>query len=781
MNMLDQYQDNHTRFLLEAAGACHPAPSNLRILMHTSTLVSRFGNGTDTKNFSWDSIPDDDSLTYGSLKNSRSLQGLPMFSNSLIRLLQQMQPCCYENLIALHVLHTPEAVTSGLTGKYIERKNNQISWEYIIPELQPILQSSYGLILYRQQALCIAQEIAGLSEYESNRLLEAIRTTNNSYMDVFRTAFLDGCLNRGIPKPSAEDIFNQLMMYTDCYRSREHAETTAFYRYRMAWFHTHFPLYLRAGILTEAFNNIGAIQAEIWNCKENNIAILPPDINRSHALCVPEGKAIRIGLAAISAISQTTLNHLLEVRTSRQAELTAQGASVRHAFSTFEGFINAVNLDAINAEEIARLIKAGTFRTMLDNPGGTIQFLKDIFNDIKKFGSISKTTRIRVAASKWNNAEILDAEHEALGCYISMHPLTEHIPPFFKESLASLAPDGNTWKMHTVFARVISVETYKYYDQSDQKEIAIVELDDPYAHTSVLVDSDSFSKLEAVLKPNSLLLTQLVFTAPGISSDNAEPGLKLVDAFNIKRKLPEIASEHFHFDYVKFMAEKQLANNIIETTTALIQENSEQPVQIRFDSTRIPTFDAKTYHFLHGGNTERLFLFDNPNCSKLLKNLNPKNFEELLIAVALSFPGHLSNGTAEKYIEYAQGLKEPRFILPEVKSMLGPTFGLIIFQEQLREIVEKLAGFTPDESRCFYRALARKNPAEMLEMRSSLKKGIGKTMTGDEANALFEWLEENAGYIIKKENLIEPVATSYHMAWLKVHHFNEFERTIKRI
>jgi len=283
------------------------------------------------------------------------------------------------------------------------------------------------------------------------------------------------------------------------------------------------------------------------------------------------------------------------------------------------------------------------------------------------------------------------------------HPICDFIPSFFDNQLA-FKPGTHSWERHTLFGRVISVLATQHASECVKPYAGIV-IDDPNGCQRIFIETEIYTRLESIMKINNLLLIE----ANVMESDNSGFSLFLTDAFKIERPLPTIKPEHFHFQYIQYMVQKTQYELLIDDTVLRINQDREPDEQLVLDT--VPLDDPDTYAYLKEV-TDNPFKLIKPANHSLIKILQPKIFDELMICVCLSFPNMIEAGVTERYLQCMQG-KSPHYLIPELQPLLQPTFGILIYREQIMNILETLAGYSTGEAKSFCRLFVSKKQPEL--------------------------------------------------------------------
>jgi len=384
-------------------------------------------------------IPMDDKKTYELLQKGNTDGVFQLESSGMKELLKKFLPDHFKELIALNALYRPGPLGSGLVDLYIKRKHGKEKVDYQVPQLEEILKETYGVFVYQEQVIQTAVALAGYTLGEADLLRKAMSKKKYKEMERHRQKFLDGAQKRKIDIKIAEDIFNQMQSFAEYGFNKSHSTAYALLAYRTAFLKANYPDEYMAALISSESDNSDKVLRYINDCKNMGIKVLPPDVNSSERNFTPTEEGIRFGLAAIKNVGETAINSILEARREHGK------------FDSIFDFCEKVEMSTLNKRVIENMVKAGAFDSfgvlrsqnfaVLDKAmeyGHHKQ--KDIASgQLNLFGMMgSEKTLEKSLASypkleEWRDELKLNYEKEALGFYISGHPLDQ-----YKNLLASL-------------------------------------------------------------------------------------------------------------------------------------------------------------------------------------------------------------------------------------------------------------------------------------------------------------------------------------------------------
>ena len=352
-------------------------------------------------------------------------------------MLQGMKPNCFEDIVAAIALYRPGPMDS--IPKYIENKQNPARVTYRTPELAPILDVTYGCIVYQEQVMAIVRQLAGFSLARADLVRRAMSKKKHEVMEKEREVFIhgavredgtvevEGCVRRGIPAPVASAIFDDMASFASYAFNKSHAAAYALVSYRTAWLKCYYPKEFMAALLTTVLENTDKVAEHTAECIKMGIPVLPPDINESEQGFTVTGDSIRYGLVAIKGIGYHLIDNLLKERRENGP------------FRSFSDFIDRTIDKEINKKAVYSLIAAGAF----DRFGHHRVQLLRAFEQLMDDAASLRRSNVEGQLDLFGNApalnepvyedipemlpeEKLRLEKEVTGFYLSGHPLSQY-------------------------------------------------------------------------------------------------------------------------------------------------------------------------------------------------------------------------------------------------------------------------------------------------------------------------------------------------------------------
>jgi DNA polymerase-3 subunit alpha len=425
-------------------------------------------------------------------------------------ILRRYQPTRIEDLTALNALYRPGPIQGGMIDDFINRKQGKTKVSYELSQLKDILEETYGVILYQEQVMQIANLLASFSLGEADILRRAMGKKKKEEMAAQRAKFMAGCATNKIPEKKAERIFNLMEEFAGYGFNKSHSCAYALLAYQTAYLKTHYPVEFMAALLTSETGNTEKAVKYINEARGMSISILPPDVNESDLYFTPVGEAIRFGLAAIKNVGENTAKAIRESR-------LGQGE-----FRSLYDFCERIDPRFLNKRVFESLIKSGAMdslgarENMLDSVDDALAALQRASRIRESgqhglFGTATAPARVAFElreAAPWSEEERLASEYAMLGFYVSGHPLAKYASRLQDLKTVSLGEvEGQrNGKEITVAALIVGVRPMR---SRKGARWAIYTIQDITGIQELLAFPESFARLEPALKPRVPLLLKV--------------------------------------------------------------------------------------------------------------------------------------------------------------------------------------------------------------------------------------------------------------------------------
>jgi DNA polymerase-3 subunit alpha len=454
-----------------------------------------------------DNLSLDDAETYKLFARGDTTAIFQFESHGMRDILRRYQPTRIEDLTALNALYRPGPIQGGMIDDFINRKHGKTKVSYELPQLQEILEETYGVILYQEQVMQIANKLASFSLGEADILRRAMGKKKKEEMAAQRAKFMAGCLANKVPEKKAERIFNLMEEFAGYGFNKSHSCAYALLAYQTAYLKVHYPVEFMAALLTSDAGNTDKTVKYINEARGMSISILPPDVNESDLYFTPVNEAIRFGLAAIKNVGENTAKAIRESR-------VAQGE-----FRSLYDFCERIEPRFLNKRVFESLIKSGAMDS-LGPREGMLASVDDAINALQRasrsresgqhglFGTAAAPAPILFElreAAPCSEEERLTSEYAMLGFYVSGHPLARYASRL--QDMKALTFDQvegqRNNKEITVAALIVGIRPMRTRKGA---RWGIFTLQDMTGVQEMLVFPETFTRLEAMLKPGVPLL-----------------------------------------------------------------------------------------------------------------------------------------------------------------------------------------------------------------------------------------------------------------------------------
>jgi len=376
-------------------------------------------------------LPLDDGPTYRMLSTGDTDGVFQLDSPGMKALVRQLKPDTFDDIVALLALYRPGPMAAGLHVEYAKRKHGLSKVTYPHPDLEDILSSSYGILVYQEQVLQIAQRIAGFSLGQADLLRRAIGKKKLKEMEAQKAAFLEGTVTKGYDRKLGTDLWDLIEGFADYAFNKSHSAGYGLVSYQTAWLKANHPVEYMAALLTSVKGNKDRLPLYLGTCRSMGLTVLPPDVNTSEMDFAPvpgQPTQIRFGLSAVRNVGEQVVEQILAARRSGGP------------FRDFADFARRADANCLNRRTVESLIKAGAFESLGHPRKGLLQVFEAVceqavatkraesegqFSLFADAGpaAVPLEEELVVPALEFDKRELLAAEREMLGLYVSDHPL----------------------------------------------------------------------------------------------------------------------------------------------------------------------------------------------------------------------------------------------------------------------------------------------------------------------------------------------------------------------
>lgn len=357
-------------------------------------------------------------------------------SSGMQEICRRLKPKELEDLAALNALYRPGPLDGGMVDDFIARHRGDKKVSYIVSQLKDILNNTYGILVYQEQIMQIAQKLAGYTLGEADMMRRAMGKKKREEMAVHEEKFINGAVERNIPRDKAEKVFDLMKQFADYGFNRSHSVAYAYLAFQTAYLKAHYSAYFYASVLSNEAQDTAKIYKYSNELRQGGLKLLPPDVNESDAGFTPLDNAVRFGLSAIKGIGTTSVLAIIEAR--------------KHGkFTSLFDFTSRIDQGAINRRGLESLISAGAFDSL--KPGdcpvnlwrarlaagidsalshAQKQWSDKVRGQNALFGEPEVSVTLAVdqlpVAESWSQLKLSQEEKAAVGFYLSNHPLDEH-------------------------------------------------------------------------------------------------------------------------------------------------------------------------------------------------------------------------------------------------------------------------------------------------------------------------------------------------------------------
>ncbi len=454
----------------------------------------------------------EDTATYQLLSSGDTTGVFQLESSGMKDLLVRMKPECFDDVTALVALYRPGPLESGMVDDFVDRKHGRKSVAYLVPELEPVLKETYGVIVYQEQVMKIAAELANYTMSEADDLRKAMGKKIAEIMAKHRDRFVLGAHEKGIPREKATQLFDLMEKFGRYGFNKSHSAAYALIAFQTAYLKAHYPVELLAALLTSETESSDGVVKYIAECRAHGIKVLPPDINESDKSFTVTGDSIRFGLAAVKNVGESAIESIIEERQKSR-------------FTSLYDFCTRVDLKKANKRVIESLIKCGAFDTtgarraqLMLATESAIEFGQMVHRkrsdpQMDLFGGPVPGNDIQIDFPALQDVPELDEtqrlllEKETLGFYITGHPLQGFeavLDKFATTDTLSLMerPDGEAVRIGGIVRSAKVIRTRK------EELMAFLTLEDLNGSTEITVFPALYAKTSDILTTDTAIMVQ---------------------------------------------------------------------------------------------------------------------------------------------------------------------------------------------------------------------------------------------------------------------------------
>lgn len=435
-------------------------------------------------------MPLDDQKTYRLISKADTFGVFQLESYGMRHLLRQMKPYCFDDIVAAIALFRPGPMENIPT--YLKRRSHQENVVYPLKELEPILKSTYGIMVYQEQMMQVAQKMAGFSLAKADILRKATSKKETELMHSMKEEFIAGCLKNGFSQEKAQEVFGLIEKFADYGFNKSHSVAYAYVAYQLAYLKANYPLYFFASILSNELSSENTKVHCIQECKAYHVRILPPSVNQSQARFMVEEGHIRYSLLAIKNVGYAGYKAIIE---ERQKGL----------FKDIYDFMMRMENSHLSKKMLESLVDAGA----LDEFGLSRQTILKNLDAIRDYGHLKENLGIEekpvLTIYQDHLEEKLNREKAVLGVYLSMHPL-ELKKQKIKVSYVNVSSLDEY--VHRTVNVVVQLQRVKNITDRKGQEMCFIEAMDETGSLDGVVFASRYKDIGMMLKKGNICLIQ---------------------------------------------------------------------------------------------------------------------------------------------------------------------------------------------------------------------------------------------------------------------------------
>lgn len=488
---------------------------------------------TTGRKITLEEIPLDDERTYAMLANGEGIGVFQVESAGMRQLLRDLKPREFKDVVPLLALYRPGPLQSGMVSDFVARRHGRAPIRYLHPLLKPVLEDTYGILLYQEQVMRIAMVMGGFNAIQAETLMKAMGKKQQDVMDANRPLFIQGAKERGVPERTAAQVFDLMANFAKYGFNRSHSAAYALLMYQTAWLKCHYPTQYMAALLTATMENKEKLATYVEESRRLGIEVLPPDINESlahFAVVRQDGKsnsqgteegtkgsrfAIRFALAAIKNVSHAAIEQIVAKRAEGPYRsifdfCTRLGDTGTLNRATLECLIRAGAFDSLGAKRrqlIAVLDQAITQgqRARKEKEAGQVSMFA-----LLQDGAAEKPSEADVSLpeeAEFSKEEMLADEKELLGLYLSDHPVLMYRPVFEQAKVLSTKevmelPDQEKVRVGGIVTRARRMTTRK------GDPMVFLTLEDWLGTVEVIVWPKALAEFGGRVRPDSVIIVE---------------------------------------------------------------------------------------------------------------------------------------------------------------------------------------------------------------------------------------------------------------------------------
>jgi DNA polymerase III subunit alpha len=569
----------------------------LTVIKDAVDMINAGRTGTDGKAIDIDAIPLDDPAIYELMGNAATIGVFQFESGGMRDYLKKLQPTCIEDLIAMNALYRPGPLGANMVDDFIDRKHGRSEITYPHPLLEEILHETYGVIVYQEQVMKIANVMAGFTLGGADELRRAMGKKKALVMAEMKNQFLEGARKKDIDTRIAGDVFDLMAHFAGYGFNKSHSAGYAILAYQTAWLKAHYPAEFMAANLTSEMDNTERIVILIEECRRMGIEVLPPDVNSSDAVFTVESGNVRFGMGGVKNVGRAAIDAVVAARKDEGP------------FSDLFNFCTRIDLSCLNKRMMESLALSGSMDALGSNRAqlsegieGAVEYAQAVYNEkisgqTNLFGGINndegsgdsllQPPALPLHFEAWTRMERLANEKSVLGFWFSGHPLEGYADelrafttPF---SDLILKPDRASVTVGGVITTV-SRKTRK----SDNAPFIVLRIEDLQGSGEVLLMNGAYDEFK-----DTVAIDQLVLVEGTVASRQGEQSSVFANSFtNLEDSRERTRSVYVVID--AHTVDSKLLDNV---TSACTHHPGSIPIWLKLTTATNGTYRVKTNRF----------------------------------------------------------------------------------------------------------------------------------------------------------------------------------------
>lgn len=534
-------------------------------------------------------VPYEDEASFKVIQDCQTTAVFQLESTGMRKLIGQMQPDRFDDLIALVALYRPGPIKSGMVEHFVNRKHGDEEVSYPHPDfedldLKPILDSTYGVIVYQEQVMQIAQVLAGYSLGGADILRRAMGKKNPAEMAGQRSVFKEGAIKKGKDPDIAMKIFDQVEMFAEYGFNKSHSAAYALVAWWTLWLKTHYPAEFLAAMMTADRQRTEKLVSYIAECYRLKIKVNPPDVTiGKFDFCVDINGAIIYGLGAVKGIGFELVEKIVKVRNEKP-------------FENFFDFVNRVGTQRLNKRTLEALITSGALDCFKIHRGSLVASIpvalkyaskqdedmqtgqEDLFSMLED----PKTLPVIQESRVWSDKFRLNLEKQVLGLYLSGHPINTYkaeISKHCKSTIASVMYNAGSKPSPVSFSGVV-IDYQERISKQDGSKFYFIMLDDSTSQLEISLYSKNAQAFSEILDTRKSIHQKLLSEIKDASLQIQSPLVLIIDGFVSTTSDGQIRIRVSHLTPLESIRRKMARGIVINTSKKIFDENIETLVTL---------------------------------------------------------------------------------------------------------------------------------------------------------------------------------------------------------